>query len=590
MSRSIRVLPDQVANQIAAGEVVERPASVVKELLENALDARATRVEVDIVRGGRRSIRITDDGSGMGREDLLLSVERHATSKIETAADLLGVRTLGFRGEALPSIAAVSRVAMVSRPAGEEVGSRLKVTGGTIVSVEEAARRRGTTVEVQDLFFNAPARRKFLRASAVETRAVSDVVVALALTNPGVGLCLRSDERVLLDLEPTRDLSQRVRGIWGSALADELIPVEGAGAEGEVRGLVQRPDAVKPGHRRTFLFVNGRSFRDPALLKAVDRAYRTTVPPGYRPWAFLYFDVPGDAVDVNVHPAKAEVRFRNPPGVEALVEGAVHRALAGEPSSASLGTPADGPPSLLVREDPPNKGEGDGDPAESQMALFVSGLDRGPMATEDETLQPTVEGEAVRALTAERPRLWQVLDTYILAEVRDGLLIIDQHSAHERILFEELMDRFDVGGQGGQRLLFPLTIRLSPDEYEQVQAMEGLLARSGFEVEGFGGDTVIVQAVPDPHPYFDGERCFREMIQELTEGSELVRSAKNQHERIAKTFACKGAIKAGQRLSEAEMQELFDRLFATELPFHDVHGRPTIVRLSGRELDRKFNR
>ena len=174
--------------------------------------------------------------------------------------------------------------------------------------------------------------------------------------------------------------------------------------------------------------------------------------------------------------------------------------------------------------------------------------------------------------------------------VRDGLLIIDQHSAHERILFEELMDRFDVGGQGGQRLLFPLTIRLSPDEYEQVQAMEGLLARSGFEVEGFGGDTVIVQAVPDPHPYFDGERCFREMIQELTEGSELVRSAKNQHERIAKTFACKGAIKAGQRLSEAEMQELFDRLFATELPFHDVHGRPTIVRLSGRELDRKFNR
>jgi DNA mismatch repair protein MutL len=590
MSRLIRVLPDQVANQIAAGEVVERPASVVKELLENALDARATRIEVDIVRGGRRSIRVTDDGAGMGREDLLLSVERHATSKIQTAADLQRVRTLGFRGEALPSIAAVSRVVMVSRPADAKVGSRLKVTGGTIVGVEEAARRRGTTVEVQDLFFNAPARRKFLRASAVETRAVSDVVVALALTNPGIGLCLRSDERVLLDLEPSRDLAQRVRGIWGSALAEELMPISGEGRDGEVRGLVQRPDTVKPGHRRTFLFVNGRAFRETALLKAVDRAYRTTVPPGHRPWVFLYFDVPGETVDVNVHPAKAEVRFRDLPGIEALLEAAVHRALAGEPSSASFGPPGDGAPSLLVREDRGEQPGGDGPLAESQMALFVSGPDHSAGEEGDPALLPSVEGEALRALTAERPRLWQVLDTYILAEVRDGLLIIDQHSAHERILFEELMDRFDAGGQGGQRLLFPLTIRLSPDEYEQVQAMEGLLARSGFEVEGFGGDTVIVQAVPDPHPYFDGERCFREMIQELTEGSELVRSARNQHERIAKTFACKGAIKAGQRLSEAEMQELFDRLFATELPFHDVHGRPTIVRLSGRELDRKFNR
>jgi DNA mismatch repair protein MutL len=481
----------------------------------------------------------------------------------------------------------------------------------------------------------------------VETRAVSDAVVTLALTNPGVGISMRSDDRVLVELPATRDLVERVRGIWGTELADQFLPLEGGGPVGGLRGLVQRPDAVRPGHRRAFLFVNGRAFRDSTLLRALDRGYRTTVPPGSRAWAFLYLDVPDGAVDVNVHPAKAEVRFREMPAVEALVEGAVREALAGGSSSAAIGAPGESPASLLVRE---GRGGGSGRAGQggprsggvggsaerdraSQMALFVPsplrtreeeggsgipgesggrpateplaegaaagdsrepGEGRIPRAEGDPVAGPNgpfpAEDDALRSLTAERPRLWQVLDTYILAEVRDGLLIIDQHSAHERVLFEELMDRFDGEGQGGQRLLFPLTIRLTPAEYEQVEAMEGLLARSGFEVEGFGGDTVIVQAVPDPHPYFDGERCFREMIRELTEGSELVRSARNQHERIAKTFACKGAIKAGQSLSEVEMQELFDRLFATELPFHDVHGRPTIVRLSGRELDRKFNR
>ena len=367
----------------------------------------------------------------------------------------------------------------------------------------------------------------------------------------------------------------------------------------ELKGLVQRPDAAKPGMRRSFLFVNGRPFRAPQIVQAAERGYRTTIPHGVRPWIFFYLHVPDGSVDVNVHPAKAEVRFRDWPRVEELVEIAVRKALDAEHSSATFDTQL-AAPSLAVRE----RGDTPPPPApdpDDQMALFVSG--GAPKAVQPRGDSSSGGAERSDSLTerlgsytpvdpvgASRPRLWQVLNTYILAETRDGILIVDQHSAHERVLFQQLMDAYDRGGQDGQRLLFPLTIRLTPLELEQVVDLKGLLERSGFEVEPFGGDTVIVHAVPNPHRYFDGERAFREMIDELTNGSELVRSAKNQHERIAMTFACKGAIKAGQKLSAGEMQELFDQLFATELPHHDVHGRPTLVRLSGAELARKFGR
>jgi DNA mismatch repair protein MutL len=283
-----------------------------------------------------------------------------------------------------------------------------------------------------------------------------------------------------------------------------------------------------------------------------------------------------------VHPAKAEVRFRDDAGVEAAVEGAVRSVLEGEDSAATFEVQLT-VPAMQVREE--TGAEAPEDHEESQMALFTAGPPMGPTAAD-----PAGAAALVDEVGAAPTRLWQVLQTYIIAETRDGLLIVDQHSAHERVMFERLMMAFDSGGQESQRLLFPLTLRLTAAECAQVADLSGLLARSGFEVEGFGGDTVIVHAVPNPHPYFDAERAFREMIQELTQGSELVRSAKNQHERIAMSFACKGAIKAGQRLSETEMEELFHQLFATELPHHDVHGRPTIVRLSRAELERRFGR
>ena len=583
MARRIQVLPDVVANQIAAGEVVERPSSAVKELVENALDARASRVEIRIERGGKRRIRVSDDGVGMGREDALLCLDRHATSKISAADDLRGVRTFGFRGEALPSIAAVSRMTLDTRDGEEEVGTRVLIDGGQINAVEDVPRQRGTTVEVRNLFYNAPVRANFLKSVSAESRAISEAVTGLALANPNVTFVLTSDDRTLLDLPAVDDAAARVGQVWGVEQGSTFILAAKSENGLELRGLVQRPDAAKPGVRRSYLFVNGRPFRAPQLVKAAERGYRTTVPVGARPWMFFYLQVPKGHVDVNVHPAKAEVRFKEWPRIEALVEDAVRGALEAEESAATFDTQL-ASPQLVVREGaeaPAAAADSD-----AQMALFMAASD----VTEPERTTSVPDSVPELEPGASRPRLWQVLHTYILAETRDGILIVDQHSAHERVLFQRLMESFERGGEVGQRLLFPLTIRLTRAEIEQVVDLKGLFERAGFEVEPFGGDTVIVYAVPNPHRYFDAERAFREMIAELARGSELLRSAKNQHERIAMTYACKGAIKAGQRLSEAEMQELFDELFATDLPHHDVHGRPTVVRLSAGELARKFGR
>ena len=538
MSRRIQVLPDAVANQIAAGEAVERPASVVKELVENSLDAGATRVDIAIERGGKRRIRVSDDGAGMGREDALLCLDRHATSKIAVATDLTGVATLGFRGEAMPSIAAVSRMTIETFDGEGEAGTRVQVTGGQIKDVSDFARRRGTTVDVRNLFFNAPVRGRFLKSVSAETRAINEVVTALALANPSVAFSLTSDERVLLDLSTAKEAGARITQVWGPEHGGTLVGAAATDDGLSVRGLIQRPDAAKPGVRRSHLFVNGRPFRAPGLVRAVERGYRTTIPQGVRPWLFLYLDVPGPQVDVNVHPAKAEVRFRDTNRVEALVEQAVRSALDTEASSATFGrAPLE---EMLVREGvapasrstPAVAGTGEKasaaggpptDRTDSQMALFVSGPDKQGDRAEGRAVEPLPEPGA------RRPRLWQVLDTYVLVETRDGILIVDQHSAHERILFQRIMDGFEAGGQESQRLLFPLTLKLTPAEVALVEDLSGLLSRAGFEVEGFGGDTVIVQAVPNPHRYFDAERAFREMVHELTHGSDLVRAARNQH-------------------------------------------------------------
>jgi DNA mismatch repair protein MutL len=608
MSRRIEILPDHVANQIAAGEVVERPASVVKELIENALDAGATRVEIALRNGGKTEIRVVDDGSGMGREDALLSLDRHATSKVKDAEGLAAVRTLGFRGEALPSIASVARLSLETAERDGD-GTRVLSSGGRVTGVEGCARRRGTTVAVRTLFFNVPARAKFLRSAAAETRAVGEVVTTLALAHPEIAFHLESNGRELLDLPAAPELRARIAAVWGQEAADELIPV--AHAEGGVAlsGLVQRPRSAKPGARRAYLFVNGRAFSDRMLVRAATRAYRTVVAPGVNPSLFLYLDVPDGAVDVNVHPTKAEVRFRDGILTERVVEEGVRGALKLLQSAPSLGRgavaaalaagltngrhAAPQPPatSAATDEAPPLALTMEPEPAQ-QMTLFVSGVSAPPEPGVAAASAPvaTVGAQQAAGSPVTAAGMWQIHNTYILAETRDGLIIVDQHSAHERVLYEELMGVFGGAGQESQRLLFPLTLRLSPAEFALIEDLQSLLGAAGFEIEPFGGRAIIVHAVPNPHPYFDAERCLREMVAELTNGSPLVDPVRNQHQRIALSFACKAAIKAGQKLSAAEMAELFDRLFATELPYHDVHGRPTIVQLPLSELHNRFNR
>jgi DNA mismatch repair protein MutL len=585
MQRRIHILPDHVANQIAAGEVVERPASAVKELVENSLDALAGQIEIDIQGGGKSLLRVADDGQGMVRDDALLAIDRHATSKVKDEKDLRKISTLGFRGEALPSIAAVSRFELETASAEGGEGTRIKIEGGRVVAVDEIARRPGTTVTVRSLFFNVPARAKFLRSAAAETRAISEATIALALANLSTGFRLRSNDRELLDLPRTGDLAARVAAIWGDELAAQLIPIDYVSDGIRVAGLIQRPADTRPGTRRSYTFVNSRPFVDRFILRAAEEGYRTTVPAGYRPALFIYLELPPDQVDVNVHPAKAEVRFRNKIKVEATVTEAVRAGLEGLESAPSLGDDRGGSIQLTSRSIPgtAERGSGTTAPGAAQMALFVPGGAAPAEAPAGQESEP--------AWHMIRPgAMWQFHSSYILAETRSGLIIVDQHSAHERVLFEQLMRDFDEGRAPSQRLLFPITVRLSPTEADASRELSGILERVGFEFEAFGSNTIIIHAVPNPHPRFDAERCFREMISELALGSPLVDSARNQHERVAKSFACKAAVKAGQPLSELEMAELFDKLFASELPGHDVHGRPTILRLSMDELARRFGR
>ncbi len=594
MARRIHVLPDTLANQIAAGEVVERPASVVKELVENALDAAATLVDIELRNGGRTEIRVADNGCGMGREDALLSLDRHATSKLMREEDLAAIRSFGFRGEALPSIASVSRLTLETAEAGG-VGTRVRIAAGKIQGVEEIARQAGSTITVRNLFSNVPARAKFLRSAAVETRAVVDVIVSLSLANISTAFTLESNGRVLLDLPAANDVVTRVASLWGEEAASRFVPISSARDDVTIAGLVERPDSSLSGPRRVHLFVDGRPFKDRELVIAAERAYRTTVPHGARPSLVLYLNVGNGSVDVNVHPSKAEVRFRDKFAIQASVEDAVRSGLGTLMSAATLDRTPTLPqlspiaPVTIASPEPA---------AVDQLAFFVAAPERGiagepltdgPAGKRDDAVASDGDGGTAQE-QATSPTLWQVHDSYIIAETRSGLLIIDQHSAHERVLFQEIMQQFESGRAHSQRLLFPLTLRLSPAEYSVMADQKELFERAGYEIEPFGGRTVIVHAAPAPHPYFNAERCLREMIAELSTGSELTRSARTQYERLAMTFACKAAIKAGQRLTAVEMEELFERLFSTDLPYHDVHGRPTVIRLSLEELARRFGR
>jgi DNA mismatch repair protein MutL len=558
----VQVLAGNVADQIAAGEVVERPASVVKELVENALDAGAQSVRVELEDGGKTLIRVSDDGSGMDRDDARLALQRHATSKIRTATDLIGVATFGFRGEALPAVASVSRFELETSSDGERA-TRLRATGGKLEGQEESARQRGTTVTVRGVFYNTPARRKFLRATATETRAAVEALTVLALTRPDVAFSLTSDSRVLLDCPPAGRLIDRVSALWGADVADTLLAVSHRAGPLEVTGLAQRPAQARPAGRKAYVFVRGRPIRDPFIVRAAEAGYRSTIAPGDRPSLLLFLDLPGDAVDVNVHPAKLEARFRDKFFVEKVVEEAVREALAPLAAAAPFGG----------------------------VGFQASGA---WLNAEGSTVAPSgVPLELFRAeLLAPHRRnqtpLLQVFDTYILFQTDGGVTIVDQHSAHERVLYEDVMRQLSGDGAPAQRLLLPLTLEFGPAELDAIEAHRELLVRIGYEIEPFSGRSIVVHTAPNPHPRFEAARCLQELVADLAGGR--FGGWQNRLERFAATYACRAAVKAGQTLDGEEMRQLIVRLLSATLPAHDVHGRPSMVQLPKEELERRFGR
>ena len=575
MSR-ISVLPSAVADQIAAGEVVERPASAVKELVENALDAGATSIDVDVEEGGRLLLRVSDDGSGMDRDDALLSLSRHATSKIRGAQDLVGVTSYGFRGEALPAICSVSHIEVLTATTDGDA-TCVRAAGGHVESVLPASRRRGTTVSVHQLFFNTPARKKFLRSARSEWRAIADTLVTLSLTKREVRLRVTSDGREALALAPAPSLRARVAAIWGADYAARFIDVDGVSGAVRVAGMAERPSDVGVASRRAIVMVNGRAVRDNGIARAVESAYRSTLPSGVRPSFILDVTVSADAVDVNVHPAKAEVRFHDRWGTERAVEQIVQRA---------LGT-ADSAPWMGVRTwSPGNSGGAFSGGAMDTLPVPV------PPASDDGLFAARVPGDVPGdmpdVVPNDIPVLTQMRRTYMMYEHDDGVVLIDQHSAHERVLYERFLGALERGDSSSQRLLFPVTVHLAPDDAEVFESSADLLSRIGYEIEAFGGHTLIVHAVPTPHARFDAIQCLRDTLAALSGGRDA--STHGRHERLAATVACKAAVKAGDPLSPDEMRALFRSLARATLPAHDVHGRSTIVRLSWDELERRFGR
>lgn len=572
----IAVLPNTVVDQIAAGEVIERPASIVKELLENALDAGARSVEIDVTDGGRSRIRVADDGTGMPRDDAILALARHATSKIRRTDDLVGVGTFGFRGEALAAIASISAIE-IETAAQDGAGTLVRAENGEVRDVGECSRRRGTTVTVTRVFSNTPSRLTFLRSPRSEWRATADALTSIALARRDVRLTATHDGRQTFALAPVSSLRGRVAALWGGAYADGLVAVDDVTGSIHVSGLVERPGDAGTAARRIFLSVNGRAVRDHGIVRAAEAAYRSTLPAGVRPSLLLELTVPGDLVDVNVHPMKAEVRFRDRWMLERAVEAAIRRALGTHESAPALGSRAwsfggtqNGGVGTVVDTEVLRRADGGFGPL----------LDTPPgSAAPDSARLPD---------DAPIPPLVQLRDTYLMFERDDGIVLIDQHSAHERVLFERFLGTLERGEAPSQRLLFPLTLHLGPAEADAFEEHQDLFTALGFEVEGFGGHTLIIRAVPMPHPRFDAERCIRETLDALA-GSRFA-SAAPRHERLAATVACKAAIKAGDALSAAEMRALFSALGATALPAHDVHGRATIVHVPWDEVDRRFGR
>jgi len=573
----VRRLPDELVKKIAAGEVVERPSSVVKELVENSIDAGAGRITVQLGEPVYSDITVSDDGVGMVREDALLSLERYSTSKLSGEPELAAIRTLGFRGEALPSISQVSRLTLLARTAESLAGTLVKCEAGRVLEVSEAGRAPGTTVSVRDLFFNVPVRRKFLRSRTTELRQIIRVVTSYALAFEKIHFVLRQNERELLNLPPAPALFDRVAALYGLQTAEQLLPLDAERHGVRVSGYAGGAELSRANGEHQLFWVNRRWVASPALTFAVREAYSEILPRDRYPMCLVMLDVPPEAVDVNVHPTKREVKFAEEGSIRSFLTGAVKGALAAASKSTLAGR---GEISFGRLEIPPEGGTIAADDAMRYETGFpqLSLLD-------DSRARGSAGAEADRSATMVP--LWQLHKTYIVAPIKGGLVIVDQHAAHERVLYEEAR-RVLVGGRGSsQQLLFPLAVDLTADEFEVLLDTEAQLRRLGFDIKGSGTNRVVVRGIPA------GLRGWREgqLLHDILDG--ITREAGENttaDERLARSFACHAAVKSGDALTLEEMNHLIDELFSTSMPQGDPHGRLTFVRVSLEEIERRLGR
>jgi DNA mismatch repair protein MutL len=661
----IRVLPDQVANKIAAGEVVERPASVVKELLENSLDAGASSLRIEVESGGRRLIRIVDDGCGMLRDDALLAFERHATSKLRDVKDLLSIATLGFRGEALPSIASVSRLLLETRSPEETTGTTIEIAGGRMLRCDEAALGSGTAITVRDLFFNVPARKKFLRTEPTELAHVASLVTHYSLAHPGKTFHLTSGPAELLHVTPVATLEERVYQVFGSQVLEELVeigerekellvpPPAVAPSQGvaeyqwdpdeppsrvfRLNGFFSRPQVQKGNRNSIYIFVNGRLIRDRLLLHALSSAYHNLMPPSAYPFALLFLECDPEEVDVNVHPSKTEVRFRHGSFVHDFVRDTLRERLmesrpapAFSPSARPAPTPQPGAAlpysefsQMIENQAPADASIVSGQPAppvaptpEAALPEFTLRATAPPAARLDFTAPPIEvapgpppSGKLMRHLDAhgEFPRdaipppemslsvlselrpLGQIHESFIIAAGRDGLWIIDQHVAHERILFEQVMKQRSAGRVEMQRLLMPLIVQLTAEQQIDYARIADELHASGFETEPFGNRTIAIKAAPATVGGADLEKILYEVL-EIAEEELRGASLDDLRRNICASIACRAAIKINTRLDFAKMEWLLRTLAETDCPMSCPHGRPIAMHYSTREILKAFHR
>ncbi len=622
----IRVLSDHVANKIAAGEVVERPASVVKELLENSLDAGSTSIRVEIENGGRRLIRIADDGCGMLRDDALLAFERHATSKLHDVKDLLSIGTLGFRGEALPSIASVSRLLLETRSLDEQTGTRVEIAGGKILTCDEIARGAGTTIVVRDLFFNVPARKKFLRSEQTELAHIASLVTHYSLAHPDKTFELWNGGANLLHATPVETLRERVFQVFGGQLLEDLIELQSNSRALQmpepdeparvytVCGFVSRPQVQKNNRNSIFVFVNGRLIRDRLVLHALSSAYHNLMPQACYPFALLFLDCDCEEVDVNVHPSKTEVRFRHQSWVHDFIRDAVREQLmlsrpapsftpgmSPQPggalpysdfsqvlqnATAGASLPATVPEYTLLPPQPP--------PARFDFGDAVIPLKEEPLHLRVPDTHGCFPDEALPAShdmtrIGELRPLGQLHSSFIIAAGTDGLWIIDQHVAHERILFEQVQKQQAAGRVEVQHLLMPVILQLSPEQQIEYARIADELHNSGFETEPFGNRTIAVKAAPAAVGQGDLERVIFEIL-EIAENELRSVSISDLRRGIAASIACRAAIKINTPLDQRKMEWMLRSLAATDYPMACPHGRPVALQYSTRDILKSFHR